>query len=32
MMKKVGFTDITIARWNFGSVLLHTASSPAAKS
>ena len=31
MMKKVGFTDITIARWNFGSVLLHTATRPAAK-
>jgi demethylmenaquinone methyltransferase/2-methoxy-6-polyprenyl-1,4-benzoquinol methylase len=31
LMKKVGFTDITIARWNFGSVLLHCASLPAVK-
>ena len=31
LMKKVGFTDITIARWNFGSVLLHTASLPKTK-
>jgi demethylmenaquinone methyltransferase/2-methoxy-6-polyprenyl-1,4-benzoquinol methylase len=31
LMKKVGFTDVTIARWNFGSVLLHSAKLPAAK-
>jgi demethylmenaquinone methyltransferase / 2-methoxy-6-polyprenyl-1,4-benzoquinol methylase len=31
LMRKVGFGDITIARWNFGSVLLHCAILPAAK-
>lgn len=31
MMKKTGFTDIKVARWNFGSVLLHSASLPAKK-
>ena len=31
LMKKVGFTDLTIARWNFGSVLLHAATLPKTK-
>jgi demethylmenaquinone methyltransferase / 2-methoxy-6-polyprenyl-1,4-benzoquinol methylase len=31
LMKKVGFKEITIARWNFGSVLLHCASLPEKK-
>jgi demethylmenaquinone methyltransferase/2-methoxy-6-polyprenyl-1,4-benzoquinol methylase len=31
LMKKAGFRDITIARWNFGSVLLHRATMPAQK-
>jgi len=31
LMKKVGFAEITIARWNFGSVLLHVAKLPPSK-
>lgn len=31
LLKKVKFQDITVARWNFGSVLLHCASLPAVK-
>jgi demethylmenaquinone methyltransferase / 2-methoxy-6-polyprenyl-1,4-benzoquinol methylase len=31
IMRKVGFTNLTIARWNFGSVLLHAGSLPGKK-